>query len=55
MTKYKRWLKAFNREFYYAGMGKFGKTLIQSCENLGVKVLLIMAYYPALHVVDVIT
>ena len=48
MTKYKRWLKALNREIYYAGMGKFGKTLIQSCENLGVKVLLIMAHYTSI-------
>ena len=29
-------------------MGKFGRTLIQSCENLGVKVLLIMAHYTSI-------
>ena len=29
-------------------MGKFGKTLIQSAENLGVKILLIMAHYTSI-------
>ena len=48
MIKYVKWLKAFNRNLHYAGMGKTAQYIINAAENVGTKMIQIMPHYTSI-------
>ena len=48
MIKYVKWLKAFNRNLHYAGMGKMAQYIINAAENVGTKMIQIMPHYTSI-------